>query len=125
MIHRLAVISMLLMFACCGCDRSSQARPVTRALAPTAPDGQGVVRGSVKFVGTAPTFPTIVATDKCCEGEPAIREETVVVNPNGTLRNTFVYLEDAPAVDGASRPAALLDQSHCRYEPHAIGVQVN
>jgi plastocyanin len=126
MIRRVAVISMLLTLACCdGCDKSSQARPVTRAMAQAAPEGHGVVRGSVTFVGSAPTFPQIVATDKCCEGEPALHDETVVVNPNGTLRNTFVYLEDGPAVDGASRPAALLDQQHCRYVPHVLGIQVN
>ena len=36
-----------------------------------------------------------------------------------------MYLEDAPAVDGSSQPPALLDQSRCRYVPHALGIQVN
>ena len=77
----------------------------------------------MKFTGTPPVMGEI-ANQPCHEGAKPLKEETVVVNPNGTLANVFVYLADAPASDGSSREPALLDQVDCQFVPHAVGVQV-
>jgi plastocyanin len=87
--------------------------------------GRGTLRGIVRFAGTAPQMkPITVSAEACCKTIPPLAEETAIVNPNGTLRNVFVYLEGAPQTDGTSLPAALLDQEHCRYTPHVLAVQV-
>jgi len=85
--------------------------------------GSGAVKGSVKFIGTPPVMADI-ANQPCHAEAGPLKEETVVVNENGTLANVFVYLADVPASDGSSREPALLDQIDCRYVPHAVGVQV-
>jgi hypothetical protein len=126
---RLTVRDILLMcwlLATIGCERASNANPGPAAGAPrvTSVRGNGVVRGTVAFIGTPPVMKTI-RNHPCCQGAPpTLLEEHVVVNPNGTLRNVFVYLEGGSLVDGSSLSPALLDQLHCRYVPHTLGVQV-
>jgi plastocyanin len=107
-----------------GCDarheNGSPAAPPREALK----TGTGVVRGSVKFVGTPPAMSKI-HTEPCHDGASGeIADESVVVNDNGTLRNVFVYVEGAGRGDGSAREPALLDQVNCTYVPHAIGVQI-
>src|SRR4051812_2760704 len=98
------ITTTLFCIACASCDQPSHAHGnPTRVAAQVAPEGHGVIRGSVQFAATAPPLRTFTTAEQCCEGEPPLSEETVVVNSNSTLRNTFVYLEDAPAVDGASQ----------------------
>jgi plastocyanin len=119
----LATISLLMFLATCGCDRSSQASASPAALPRVLP-GNGVIRGNVKFIGTPPLMKTFTSTEACCQSDSPLADETVLVNSNGTLRNVLVYLENAPATDGSHQPPALLDQVHCHYVPHVIGVQV-
>jgi len=76
----------------------------------------------VKFIGTPPPRESI-ANKPCHANAPELKDETVVVNADGTLANVFVYLASAPASDGSDRPAALLDQKDCRYAPHVVAVQ--
>jgi plastocyanin len=119
---KLVVVTILSALCLVGCDRASVAKP---APLPRVVEGNGIIRGSVQLTGPAPTMPEItISSERCCQGEPALHEETVIVNDNNTLRNVFVYLENAPQTDGSAQPSALLDQSRCRYVPHAIGVQV-
>jgi plastocyanin len=112
------VVAGCLLFGI-SCDRKdspavSRPRPVF---------GSGTIRGTVKFIGTPPPRETI-PNKPCHDGAPELKDETVVVNADGTLANVFVYLANVPASDGSGRPAALLDQKDCHYVPHAVGVQV-
>ena len=52
--------------------------------------------------------------------------EEVIVNPNGSLRNTFVYIKSGLAPGRWEAPAgvAKLDQEGCVYEPHVLGLMV-
>jgi hypothetical protein len=56
------------------------------------------------------------------------REETVMVNANGTLENVFVYVT-AGLPAGATYPApatpVVLDQTGCHYVPHVFGIMVD
>jgi plastocyanin len=114
----------LISTASAGCDPDTHAGQ-SRAALPAAIPGSGVISGSVAFIGVPPVMkPISISGERCCEGEPQLFEETVIVNPNNTLRNVLVYLEDAPATDGTAQPAALLDQVRCRYTPHVLAVQV-
>lgn len=91
--------------------------------------GTAGIRGTVKFNGTPPKRrPVDMGSEpKCCEMHPdAPRDESVIVNPNGTLSNVFVWVKKG--LDGWSFPVpetpALLDQKGCTYLPHVLGMQV-
>ncbi len=101
----------------------------TRQPSPPA-QGGGTISGKMKFTGTKPAMPKIDMTEepKCkakYQGVPT--EETVVVNPNGTLANVFVYVKSGlPASYQAPAPTGpvTLDQDGCRYHPHVLGILV-
>ena len=90
----------------------------------------GSVTGKVRFTGAKPVMAKIDMSDEsvCKAKYPATpTEETVVVNPNGTLANVFVYVKAGlPAGYTAPAPASdvVLDQNGCRYHPHVLGIQV-
>jgi hypothetical protein len=115
--------SIILVLGVVGCDQASGTGASSGTLPRTIP-GEGIIRGVVSFTGTPPPMRTFTATEKCCQGDPPIVEESVVVNSNQTLRNVFVFLEGAPKTDGSELPPALLDQVRCSYVPHVLGVQV-
>ena len=85
--------------------------------------GNGVVRGVVKYDGVPPKM-AVIANKPCHDGAPELAEETVVVGDGGAMTNVLVYVEGAGTGDGAGRDPAVLDQVHCRYVPHVLGVQV-
>jgi plastocyanin len=92
--------------------------------------GNATITGNVKFVGTAPTNPPIdMSEEPKCKADytSTPREQVVVVNPNGTLANVFVYVKSGlPA--GASYPApttpVVIDQKSCMYHPRVFGIMV-
>ncbi|MSR78140.1 MAG: hypothetical protein EXS63_07975 [Candidatus Omnitrophica bacterium] len=89
----------------------------------------GTVTGKVNFTGTAPEPEAIsMDADPVCAGaheEPQMTEE-VVVNPDNTLKNVFVYVKTG--LEGQTFPApttpVVMDQKGCHYNPHVFGVQV-
>jgi len=103
-----------------GCDGEPQAN--AKVVAPPVAMGAGVVRGNVNFAGTPPMM-EVIANKPCHPGAPMIAEETVVVT-DGRLANVFVYVKDAPNVNAPMAEPALLDQKHCQYVPHAVGVRI-
>ncbi len=88
------------------------------------------ITGTVRFEGSAPAMPVIdMSEEPACRDkypEPP-RAQTVVVNPNGTLKNVFVYVKsglDTTLRFPVPKDSVWLDQSGCRYEPHVFGIQV-
>jgi len=118
---QIRLLLFLVGMVCCGCG-SRDTQKTANSTRPQTAWGSGTVHGKVSFVGTPPKM-RMLANQPCCEDSKPIPEETVVVGPSGGLANTFVYLVDAPASDGALPPAKL-DQENCRFVPHAIGVEV-
>src|SRR5579885_2391012 len=92
--------------------------------------GGATITGKIKFTGKAPANPVIdMSEEPKCKAKYSSppREETVVVNPNGTLANVFVYVKAGlPASYKAPAPAGpvTLDQDGCRYHPHVLGIMV-
>lgn len=92
--------------------------------------GTAGIKGTVKFNGTAPKRREIdmSAKPECAQihSTPPL-DETVVVNPNNTLKNVFVWVKKG--LEGWSFPTptqdVTLDQVGCTYVPHVLGVQVN
>src|SRR2546430_9581790 len=94
---------------------------------PAEPQGGATIAGKIKFTGAKPANPRIDMSEepKCkAKYQAPPTEETVVVNPNGTLGNVFVDVKSGlPASYKAPAPAAAvtLDQDGCRYHPHFLG----
>jgi hypothetical protein len=92
--------------------------------------GGGTVTGTVKFVGTAPSNPELDMSEEpqCAAKYKATpRDPIVVVNPNGTLANVFVYVKAGLPADAKYPPPttpAVIDQSACEYHPRVFGIMV-
>src|SRR2546426_391879 len=92
--------------------------------------GGATVTGKVKFTGAKPTNPPIDMTEepKCkAKYTTTPTRETVVVNPNGTLANVFVYVKSglpASAKYETPKTTVLIDQDGCHYRPHVLGIMV-
>jgi hypothetical protein len=86
------------------------------------------VSGKVTFEGTAPKQKKIKtdADPKCAEmheDSPLLSEE-VVVNPNKTLKNVFVYVKsglEGKTYEPPKTPVEV-DQAGCHYVPHVFGM---
>lgn len=90
----------------------------------------GVVTGKVVFQGQAPApLPIRMDADPVCltQNKDGATAEEVVVNPNGTLKNVFIYVKEG--LQGqkfeAPKEPVVFDQRGCRYHPHVFGVMVN
>jgi plastocyanin len=112
-----------------GCEKepvSTTAAPTTRPTAATEPIAdRGTIHGRVLFAGTPPPMPEInMAADARCGDHPAVKQESVVVNANGTLKNAVVYLNGV-AGDGSTKsvPPPVIDQIGCRYMPHVRAIE--
>src|SRR5271168_1366936 len=96
----------------------------------TVSDG-GTITGTVKWSGPIPKALTFPVTK-----DPAICDPTstkhmdldrLVVGADGVVANTVVFLKNihqGKAME-ASQVKPLLDQKHCRYEPHVLLVPQN
>jgi plastocyanin len=113
---RLAMVGILVLTSCDRAETNSGTSSLPAS-------GRAAVNGVVRFLGTPPPM-KVIENRPCHPAAPPLKEETVVVNPDGTLANVFVFIETAGAIDGRDIPAVTLDQVHCRYEPHVIGVVV-
>ncbi len=97
---------------------------------PAGAQGGATIAGKVKFTGAKPAMPRIDMGEepKCKEKYQAPpTAETVIVNPNGTLADVFIYVKaglPANAKYPAPSTPVVIDQSGCRYHPHVFGIQV-
>jgi len=94
------------------------------------PATAGTITGRVLFHGDPPVMPVIdMSSNPSCERQHKgpVKAQTVVVNPNATLRNAFVWIKDGLAPAHWSPPAdsVRLTQSGCIYEPHVVGIMVD
>lgn len=131
---RVGLVVVIIALAGFGCGKKEEvpatAAPVTvPAEQATAALGEASITGKIAFDGTPPK-PVAIQTsaDPNCEamheGQPLTSEE-VIVNPDGTLRNVFVYVKSG--LDGKMFPAprepVVIDQEGCHYRPHVFGMQ--
>lgn len=123
------VFPVALFLAGCGnsAPQQAEAPPPALAEAHVDPATAGVISGRILFQGAPPPMQAIdMSSNPSCEREhksPA-KAQTVVVNPNGTLRYAFVWIKDGLAPARWTPPAETvkLTQSGCIYEPHVIGI---
>lgn len=128
------LIAVLVLFACGG-KKEESASSSTQAPAamqnPVDAATAANITGSIKFTGTAPKAKKIAMNaDAYCltQHSDAVMDESVVVNPNNTLQNVYIYVKSGLPADlkfpTPSQPA-VLDQHGCLYRPHVLGVQTN
>jgi hypothetical protein len=112
------------LVVCSGCGSKTDSADAKAFMAlPKVDHGDNAIRGKVTFTGPPPEMKSI-ANQPCHDGAGPISEESVVVNPNGTLLNVFVYVKGVRSDPLPNAAVPLLDQINCQYIPHAIGVQV-
>ncbi len=84
---------------------------------PVFPVGSGTIVGSVRLLGRAPSLDLPRVNDSKC---PAANDESVVVNPNHTLRNVLVHLVNAPPTPPPAEPVLLVEEG-CMIRPRMAG----
>jgi len=123
---KLLLAAPLLFLVACGGGTQPKPEP-DLPLAQVDPATAGSITGRVLFQGDPPVMPAIdMASNPNCEKQHKTpwKAETVVVNPNGTLRYTFVWIKDGlPKARWAPPAEAVkLEQTGCVYEPHVLGI---
>lgn len=117
-----------------GCGETKK-EAATKEAAPSAPVFFTVdpataasVSGKIVFEGKKPAAKAIDMSEETecrrLHAKGAVSEE-VVVNPNATLANVFVYVKSG--LDGKtfepSKEALLVDQNGCMFRPHVLGIR--
>ena len=120
----------VLALALAACSNSPAPAATAAPAAPVDPATVGTITGRVVVDGTMPAANTIrIDGDPKCVAlantsqRPA---EYVVMGPDNTLQNAFVYVKDglpARMYPVPSQPV-VLDQQQCRYTPRVLGIQV-
>ena len=108
-----------------GCDNCGPVTDSPPKVPATAPSGNGVVRGTVTFKGTAPEGEEIPAA-RCHAAAAATKVSPVVVSGvsgAGGLKDVMVYVKGLKTAAETTAPA-VLDQVNCQYVPHVLGVRV-
>jgi len=129
--HGITAFTTVLALSACGGSKqpSAQAPDSNAAQTAAAPTGSATISGSVKFTGTAPAPKKIqMSSDAYCKTQHpggSVNAEDVVVNPNGTLKNVYVYVKSGLGDKKFPAPTtpAVFDQHGCMYNPHVLAVQ--
>ncbi len=114
------------LLTACG-DKPGPKPDLTLPLAQIDPATTGTITGRVAFLGDAPVMPAIdMASNPNCEKQhpTPFKAETIVVNPNHTLRYVFIRIKDGLPHARWNPPveAAKLEQTGCVYGPHVLGI---
>lgn len=92
------------------------------------PATSAILKGTIRFTGKKPRRkPIDMSSDPACveAHHGKAYEEPVVVNPNGTLANVFVYIKsglEGKEFEVPATPVAF-DQRGCEFHPHVLGIQ--
>ena len=133
--HNLPRVSAILLcsLALIHCGGTSEKPAETARTGPVvSPDeaNGATVTGKVAYTGAPPVARVIdMSANPQCERThkgQAITAEDVVVNPNGTLRNVFVWVKSGVPAQNWAVPTVpvAIDQRACMYHPHVIGAMV-
>ena len=123
----MAAAPLILLAACGSGPQTAKRNEANLPLARVDPATAGAISGRIAFKGQPPAMPVIdMSSNPNCEREhhSPQKAEIVVVNPNATLRNVFVWIKSGLPDARWPPPAqpAQLDQTGCMYEPHVLGI---
>ena len=92
------------------------------------PATAGTLTGTIRFTGRKPARKAIdMNGDPACvdSHHGKAYDESLVVNPNGTLANVFIYVKSG--LEGktfeVATTAVTIDQRGCWFQPRVIGIQ--
>ena len=91
-----------------------------------AVENGGTITGTVRWAGPLPKIPRLAITkntDVCNPDSEKTRDlERLVIEPNGGVANTVVFLKNISQGKAMDLPVSLqhLDQKACRYVPHIL-----
>jgi len=129
-----ASIALAAVFALGGCKSATKMEPQAPvAAAPVYfkvdPATAGVVEGKIGFSGKRPARKPIDMSEEpaCVEAHHGkAYDESLVVNPNGTLANVFIYIKSGLEGKTFEIPATsvVIDQRGCWFDPRVLGIQV-
>ena len=104
---------------------------VNQRLKRAAPQAVNGVVGRILYTGPVPRAEIIkMNADPVCaklNADKAVFKEDLLVNPDNSLRNVFIYIKDelpAELIPPISTKPVKFDQTGCRYVPHVLGVRV-
>ncbi len=127
---RITLLLPILMLAAAGWRTAGMPVSGERYAMPASAGPGGTITGKVTFTGRVPRNPVMNmrADPKCAARYDTMPHlQLVVVNPNGTLANVFVYVK-AGLPDGATYPGpaspVILDQAVCEHHPRVFGIMV-
>jgi plastocyanin len=92
--------------------------------------GAAVIRGTVKFAGTAPAPKAISmsADPNCAKQHPGpVFSPEVIADPKGGLQNVVVFVADGLGERSFAPPRepVVIEQKGCQYQPHVLVVRAN
>lgn len=135
--NRIILLCLILAIAALtGCSTPEKSPPKTAAKQPAPPSyvkvdpaTAGVLTGKIRFTGRKPARKMIdMDQDPDCarlHKNGHVFDESVAVNPNGTLANVFVYIKAGLEGKKFEVPGApvTIDQKGCWFHPRVIGIQ--
>jgi plastocyanin len=92
------------------------------------PETAGILQGKIRFTGKRPARKVIDMSEEpaCVEAHHGkAYDESLVVNPNGTLANVFIYIKsglEGKTFEVPSNPVTI-DQQGCWFHPRVLGIQ--
>jgi plastocyanin len=121
-----------------GCSGTGKKEPQTASKQQEAapayfkvdPGTAGVLQGTIRFTGRKPARkPIDMSGDPACveAHRGKAYDQSVVVNPNGTLANVFVYIKkglEGKTFEVPTTPVTL-DQRGCWFHPRVLGIQTS
>jgi plastocyanin len=127
-------VLLLAIAVLAGCNSKTKTAPESAATpAPVYfkvdPSTAGVVQGKIRFTGKKPALKPIDMSEEpaCVEAHHGrAYDESVAVNPKGTLANVFVYIKGGLEGKTFEVPAdpVVIDQQGCWFHPRVLGIQV-
>jgi plastocyanin len=119
----------LVLSGCSGGAGETTPKELKIAGPPRTPDlvNGATITGKVVFAGPKPTLRNLdmSAVPFCARAHPdGAPSEEIVLNPNGTLKNAFVWVKSGLPDANWQVPdtAVTLDQKGCMYTPHVLAV---
>jgi hypothetical protein len=131
----LMLCAAVFLLASCSSENKSEVQNKPKAAAPPPPSyfkpdpaTVGSLAGTIRFTGKRPARKLIDMSDDpaCVEAHHGkAYDESIVVNPNHTLANVFVYVKsglEGKKFQVPSEPVTI-DQRGCWFRPRVIGIQ--
>jgi len=117
------MLALILFLGVTFCERRAAAQSDYTVVTIEDP---GTITGTIRWTGPVPKIPTLPITknaDTCDPESHKVRDlERLLINSDGGVANTVVYLKDITRGKPMDLPEARqrLDQKTCRYFPHIM-----